>query len=139
MKWTKNIKSGYLSMPHLTIGEEFLHNFEMGKCPKIHWCMQLDRWQGLVQPYIRVQCQSHQTKYMMYFDDYDTSPIEFRCKHCSKQFLKMKKITDSFQIYKFYDLYDMKAFVCKLNMRGFNTFDIDYLYMSCENNKEKCD
>ena len=71
----------------------------------------------------------------MYYDDYDI-PEEHKCKHCHKMWLKMQEITNHFERYKFYKLWGAKAFICKLEMHGFSNFDMDYIYMSSDNNKE---
>jgi len=140
MKWVNKIIAGYPRNDNdgLPINQEFTYNYQYGNKPKVHWCMELDRrWSDKHPklPYIRVQCQSNPTKYMMYYDDYDI-PEEHKCKHCHKQWLKMKNVTDNFKAYKFYQLWDIKTFVCKLDMVGFSNFELDYMLMSNQYNNE---
>ncbi len=141
MKWTSKIVSGYykglkLKCVNGASATEFMLDIESKKNPKVHWCMKLDRgWGKKKKPYVRVQCQTGGTKYMMYLEDYDI-PVEYKCKHCHKQWLKTKDIIENLENYKFYDMDKIKIFLCKASMTSFSNFNIDYMYMSCENNQE---
>lgn len=136
MKWTNKIMHGTykgLKSGKGTVCKEFMLDVDKNITPKVHWCMELQQWKG--EPYVRVQCQTSCTRFMMTLEDYNI-PIEYKCKNCHKQWVKTKDVIENVEKYKFYNMGGMKIFLCDTIMTGFSNFDIDYIYMSNENNSE---
>ena len=111
-------------------GEEWLADIRKEYDPrKVHWCMDIDTWKkGLIT---RVQCKSRTTKYMLSYEDYNI-PQKYKCKHCHKQWLKMRNVINNFSSYKFYRIMGKRVFVPKIRMVGFSNFSVDLLYFQNE-------
>ena len=140
--WLNSLECGWSNSrkPSQPIKQVWVDDSKKGYKPKIHWSMEIRKLNQ--NKYVtKVQCRSHGTKYTMPFELYHRAPIEYRCKTCHKQWVKMKAIIDCFEPYNFYKIreYRFKLFIGRLEIDGFNTFLMDSLYMSNCNNEVSWD